>query len=89
MAVATLYGTPPTASRAPVPPPEMPTLPVMAAMSAMARALLPPALWRCGPHPWMVAVGPSTNRSASARMASAGTPVMAAAHSGVFSPVPS
>ena len=67
----------------------MPTLPVMAAIMAMARELLPPLLWRCGPQPWMVAVGPSTYRSASARMESAGMPVMEAAHSGVFSPVPS
>lgn len=60
MAVGVAKGTPPTPSRAPVPPPEMPTLPVMAAIMAMARELLPPLEWRCGPQPWMVAVGPST-----------------------------
>lgn len=42
MAVGVANGTPPTPSRAPVPPPEIPTLPVMAAIIAMARELLPP-----------------------------------------------
>ena len=83
-----LYGTPPVPSRAPVPPPEMPTLPVSVAIIAMERVTLPPLAWRCGPQPWMVAVGPSMYRSASQRMVSAGTPQMADAHSGVFSPVP-
>lgn len=77
------------ASRPPVPPPGTPICPISAASVNTARAEFSPFECRCGPQPWLMLHGFADAISRARRViVPAGTPVIAAAHSGVLA-VPS
>ena len=75
-----------SASRWPVFVPGRPILPMRTGSMQMARVASSPLVWRCGPQPCtMNGASAATMSAARARILSAGTCVMGAAHSGVFS----
>ena len=65
--------------------PGRPTCPSAAASIMIMPLVISPLLRRCGPQPCMMNAGRAVaSCEASSRMSSAGVPVIAAAHAGVF-----